>query len=134
MKQRNIKTVLSCFTAIIVISNIMINIIFFSYLQGLNDQLVWEECNRISYDIKEYFEQNLDVVQLFSERIRRELFRLDYFQYSSYEEWLDKSVSIQECVDTLNEFTAIPIHLLRMDVRSGQSLNYSRTMSHSSFL
>ena len=129
MKQRNIRTMVICFTVIIVMFNIMINVIFFSYLQGLNDKLVREECNRISYDIKENFEQNVDVIRLFSERIRRELFRLDYFQYSSHEEWFDKSVSIQECVDTLNDFTAIPVHLLLVDVRSGQSVNYSRTMS-----
>lgn len=129
MKQVNIKMLVTGFSVIIVTVNIMINIIFFLYLQGLNDKLVREECNRISYDIKENFEQSIDVVRLFSERIHRELFELDYFLYSNNEEYYDKSVSVQECVDTLNEFTAIPVHLLLVDVRNGQSRNYSRIMS-----
>ena len=69
MKQVNIKMLVTGFSVIIVTVNIMINIIFFLYLHGLNDKLVQEECNRISYDIKENFEQSIDVIRLFSSEI-----------------------------------------------------------------
>ncbi len=129
MKVRSVKSILFIFLFVILGSSVISNYACLSYLQNINEKLIYKECNAIASNIRNEFEQRAGLLDDFSGKVYLELFRLDYFRDNSSEGRQKNRETIQECIDLLNEFTEEQVHILLMDHGKDTYENYSRILS-----
>ena len=129
MKARSVKFILFIFLLVILSVNSFSNYICLSYLQGINEDLIYRECDRFTKNVRNEFEQKVEVLNIFSGRINLELYRLDYFGNDDPERKYEAKKAVQECVDLLNEFTEEDVHLLIKGHDDDRYENYSRILS-----
>ncbi len=129
MKARSVKSILLIFLLVILGVSAISNYACLSYLQNINEELIHKECNTISSNIRNEFEQKIELLNDFSGRVYLELFRLDYFRDIEEGEMRKDQATIRECVDLLNEFTEEQVHLLVVNYQNHSYDNYSRILS-----
>lgn len=129
MKARSVKSILFIFLLVILGVSVISNYVCLSYLQNINEELIHKECDAISSNIRNEFEQRTRLLDDFSGKVYLELFRLDYFRNDSLEGRQKNQVTIRECIDLLNEFTEKQIHILIIDHGNNSYENYSRILS-----
>ena len=129
VKAKSAKFILFIFLLMILSVNSISNYICLSYLQDINEDLIYRECDRFTKNVRNEFEQRRKVLDTFSSRINLELYHLDYFENSDPEREYEDQKAVQECVDLLNEFAEEDVHLLIKDYSDGHYENYSRVLS-----